>query len=145
MGVVVVGVDGSENSVEALRWAAAQAVRTGAELRAVFVWEYPYMDIVSPGLGATLPPWSEMQVAARAALNESITRAQLPSGLRVARVVVEGSPSRMLLDESKDADLLVIGARGHGGFRGLVTGSVATQAVNHSTVPVTVIRTAEPD
>jgi nucleotide-binding universal stress UspA family protein len=140
MGVIVVGVDGSENSIEALRWAANQAAMSGGELRAVFVWEFPYMDVVPPTLGTTLPPYSEMEAAARVRLDETVNRAQLAHAVAVERVVVEGAPSRVLLDEAKDADMLVIGARGHGGFVGLLTGSVATQVVNHATVPVAVIR-----
>jgi nucleotide-binding universal stress UspA family protein len=140
VGTIVVGVDGSVNSVEALRWAGRQAETTGAPLRAVYVWEFPYMDIVPSTLGATLPPFDEMESAARAKLDQCIDRAQLPSEVVVERVVVEGEPPRVLLHEAEGADLLVVGGRGHGGFRGLLTGSVASKAVNHATVPVAVIR-----
>jgi nucleotide-binding universal stress UspA family protein len=140
MGVIVVGIDGSANSVEALRWAARQAEMSGATLRAVFVWEFPYMDVVPATLGATLPPFPEMEAAAHAKLDETIRRAQLPRSVTVEGVVLEGSPAHVLLQQAEDADLLVVGGRGHGGFRGLLTGSVATKAVNHSTVPVAVIR-----
>jgi nucleotide-binding universal stress UspA family protein len=148
MGVIVVGVDGSENSVEALRWAAKQAEATGAELRVVFVWEYPYMGIAAPtvvspvpNLGAELPPFHEMQSAAAAELDEIVERAHLPSGISVERRTVRGTPvAGVLLEEAKDAELIVTGARGRGGFIGLLTGSVATQLVNHATVPVVVIR-----
>jgi nucleotide-binding universal stress UspA family protein len=140
MGVIVVGVDGSENSIAALRWAANQAALTGADVRAVFVWEFPYADTVSPVPGATLAPYPAMERAAAEKLDDTIMRAQLPYDHPVERVVLEGAASRALLDEAKDADMLVVGARGHGGFVGLLTGSVATQAVNHAAVPVAVIR-----
>jgi nucleotide-binding universal stress UspA family protein len=140
MGVVVVGVDGSTNSIEALRWAAAQCALTGAELRAVFVWEFPYMEVVPGGLGVTLPPYAVMEQAATAKLDEAIATALIPEGVDVERVVREGPPSRLLIEEAKDADLLVVGSRGRGGFLGLLTGSVATQVVNHALVPVVVIR-----
>jgi nucleotide-binding universal stress UspA family protein len=140
MGVFVVGVDGSTNSSEALRWAADQAALTGAELRAVLVWEFPYMEVVPSGLGVTLPPYSEMEQGAAAKLDETIEKASLPEGIDIERVVREGPPARVLIEEAKDADLLVVGSRGRGGFLGLLTGSVATQAVNHSPVPVVVIR-----
>jgi nucleotide-binding universal stress UspA family protein len=140
MGAIAVGVDGSENSIEALRWAGRQAAMTGAELRAVYVWEFPYMDIVPSTLGAALPPFPEMEAAARTKLEECLHRAHLPKEVTVERIVIEGEPARVLLHEAEGADLLVVGGRGHGGFRGLLTGSVATKAVNHATVPVAVIR-----
>jgi nucleotide-binding universal stress UspA family protein len=140
VSVIVVGVDGSENSVRALRWAGEQARATGAELHAVYVWEFPYMEIVPPTLGTTLPPYDDMEAAANRKLEETLKRAQLPAGVHVEQFVVDGSPARALLDAAKGADLLVVGARGHGGFLGLLTGSVATQAVNHATVPVVVVR-----
>jgi nucleotide-binding universal stress UspA family protein len=140
MSGIVVGVDGSENSVSALRWAAGQAEVRNTALRVVFVWEFPYMDVVPPTLGATLPPYSEMQEAAEKQLDEIIAKAHLSPGCKVERVVAEGAVVRILLDQAKDADLLVVGARGRGGFLGLLTGSVATQLVNHSTVPTVVVR-----
>jgi nucleotide-binding universal stress UspA family protein len=140
MTLVVVGVDGSDNARAALRWAAEQARVQGADLRAVFVWQFPYMDIVPTTLVATLPPYHEMQKAAEERLREIVDTADLPAEVRVERVVVEGLASRALLDEAKDADLLVVGARGHGGFVGMVTGSVATHVVNHASVPVAVVR-----
>jgi nucleotide-binding universal stress UspA family protein len=140
VAVIVVGVDGSDNSVRALRWAAEQAQLTHADLHAVYVWEFPYMEIVPPSpLGATLPPYADMEEAAKARLEDTLARAQLPRDVRVERIVLDGSPARALLDAAKGADLLVVGARGHGGFIGLLTGSVATQAVNHATIPVVVI------
>jgi nucleotide-binding universal stress UspA family protein len=140
MRTIVVGVDGSDNSVSALEWAAGQAQLQGADLRAVFVWKFPYMEVVPAGLGTTLPPFPEMQKAAEARLDEIIGRARLPHDLTVTRVAIEGDPARELLDQSKDATLVVVGARGHEGFLGVLTGSVATRVVNHATVPVAVIR-----
>jgi len=140
MSFILVGVDGSENSIQALRWAGEQAVLRDAPMRAVYVWEFPYMDIVPPTLGATLPPYSEMQDAAERALDAAITSAALPPACKVDRVVEEGAVVKILLDAAKDADMLVVGARGHGGFLGLVTGSVTTQLVHHATVPTVVVR-----
>lgn len=140
MGVVVVGVDGSDNSVEALRWAGDHAKRTGAKLRVVHVWEFPYVETAPLALGATLPPYADMESEAREKLQGVIERATLPPDVPVEPVVLEGSASRVLIDEAEGAELLVVGARGRGGFVGLLTGSVATQVVNHARVPVVVIR-----
>jgi nucleotide-binding universal stress UspA family protein len=140
MSFIVVGVDGSENSIRALQWAGEQAVLRDASVRAVYVWEFPYMDIVPPTLGATLPPFDEMQEAAERALETAIARAALPPACKVDRVVEEGTVVKILLDAAKDAELLVVGARGHGGFVGLLTGSVTSQLVNHATVPTVVVR-----
>jgi nucleotide-binding universal stress UspA family protein len=140
MGVIVVGFDGSENATSALRWAANEAHVTGDDLRVVSVWEFPYMEIVPPTFGVTLPPYHEMQKAAEKKLDDAIQGAALPAGLRIEQTVLEGEPAQLLLEQAKDADLLVVGARGRGGFLGLLTGSVATKAVNHAGVPVAVIR-----
>jgi nucleotide-binding universal stress UspA family protein len=140
MSYIVVGVDGSENSIQALHWAGEQAVLRDTPIRAVYVWEFPYMDIVPSTLGSTLPPYSEMQDAAERALDAAIARAALPPACKVDRVVEEGAGVKILLDAAKDADMLVVGARGHGGFLGLLTGSVTTQLVNHATVPTVVVR-----
>jgi nucleotide-binding universal stress UspA family protein len=140
VSVIVVGVDGSENSVRALQWAGEQARLTGSEVHAVHVWEFPYMEVAPPMLGMTVPPHEDLEAAAKARLDDAVTRAQLPRDVRVEGIVADGSPARVLLDAAKGADLLVVGARGHGGFLGLLTGSVATQAVNHATVPVVVVR-----
>jgi nucleotide-binding universal stress UspA family protein len=105
----------------------------------VYVWEYPYVDTSAPMVGAFAPSFSELQIAAEARLDDMLTRAHT-TGVQLERVVVEGPAATTLIDLAKDADLLVVGARGRGGFAGLLTGSVTTKVVNHATVPVAVIR-----
>lgn len=141
MGSIVVGVDGSPNSVAALRWAAEQAARTGSDVRAVAVWDVQYPIAAGP-LGMATPPQPlDLQGATEEMLEHALRDAALPGDVKVTRVVRAGAPATVLLDEStKDADLLVVGARGRGGFVGLLIGSVATQIVNHATIPVVVVR-----
>lgn len=143
MGSIVVGVDGSQNSIAALRWAAEHAQRTGSDIRAVAVWEFPYLMATGP-LGMAAPPELDLQGATEEMLDQALRDAALPDTVTVNRVVREGAPATVLLDEAKkDADLIVVGARGHGGFVGLLVGSVATQVVNHATIPTVVVRAPE--
>src|SRR5688572_9527512 len=136
MSSIVVGIDGSENSRAALRWAAKEATVRNATLRAVYAWEYPYVALAAGPAGGALPPLIDLQEAAQATFDQIIEEVGLPPDPLVERVVREGAPARVLLDEAaKDADLLVVGTRGHGGFVGLLVGSVATQVVNHAEIP----------
>lgn len=145
MGSIVVGVDGSQNSIAALRWAAEQAARTGSDVRAVAVWDFPYGALSAGPLGAASPPPQvDLQDATEEMLDESLRAAALPDDVTVNRVVRQGAPATVLLDEAKKgADLIVVGARGRGGFVGLLIGSVATQVVNHATIPTVVVRAPE--
>jgi nucleotide-binding universal stress UspA family protein len=138
---IVVGVDGSDTSIAALRWAADQAKRSGATVVAVHAWEYPFVGDMT---GSAVMPDREILVeGARAVLAAAIDKAGLPADVAVVPEAIEGPPSRTLIDRSSGAELLVVGARGHGGFLSLLLGSVATQAVNHATVPVVVVPNAE--
>lgn len=139
MDTIVVGVDGSAGSKAALRWAFDAAARRGAAVRAVSVWQYPYLALAPSPLGGAVAPASEMQAAAEEALGTVLDEVTAPAGVTVQRVVREGSASHVLIDEAADASLIVIGARGHGGFTGLLLGSVATQCVNHARIPTVVV------
>lgn len=140
MDTIVVGVDGSAGSRAALQFAADEAVRRGgAVLRAVSAWQYPYIALAPAPLGGAVAPAPEMQAAAEEALESVLAEFAVPAGVTVERVVREGSAAHVLLEEAADATLLVVGARGHGGFTGLLLGSVATQCVNHARVPTAVI------
>jgi nucleotide-binding universal stress UspA family protein len=142
MGRIVVGVDGSEHSVRALRWAVDEAQARGLDIEAVITWHYPVL--AADGFsGAVAPIDVEALVAGtRQALEGAIEKAVPDGPVRdaIARSVVEGSAGHVLVERSTDADLLVVGSRGHGGFAGLLLGSVSTQVVHHARCPVTVIR-----
>ena len=139
MGTIVVGVDGSATSRAALRWAHAEAQARGDALRVVTVWRLP-VTTTMPAFDA-LPVPEDIDDQTRDTLlticaEEGVT----PDGpVPVTLLITEGSASAALLQAAADADLLVVGARGHGGFTGLVLGSVSNQCVHHSPVPVVVV------
>lgn len=139
MGSVIVGVDGSANGIAALQWGAHYAKSTDCIVHAVYVWSYPTASIVTAPLGSVMAPAELMESAAHEALAGFIAEAGLPDDLHVVHVVREGSASKVLLDQARDADILVVGARGHGGFTGLLLGSVANAVINHAPCPVAVI------
>ena len=136
--VVVVGVDGSAGSSDAMRWAAAEARVRKAVVRVVHGWMLPTM--IYPAYGPA-SMYEDMPVQA-----EARTRAQIDEVLGshpdvpVEVVVREGRGSEVVLDESKGADMVVVGSRGRGGFAGLLLGSVSSQVVHHATCPVVVVR-----
>jgi nucleotide-binding universal stress UspA family protein len=137
-GVVVVGVDGSEASKDALRWAIRYARMTGATVHAITVWHFP----ASFGWGPVpAVPGMDLEADARAALKETIEAVgDTGEPVTIQTEVVEGPPALMLLRAAADADLLVVGSRGHGAFAGMLLGSVSEHCVHHATCPVVVIR-----
>lgn len=134
MNKIVVGVDGSSESGEALRWAERQARLTGAELHAVVAWRLP----TTYGYAAVYAD-VDWAAEARDTLDRTIAETLGDDGPHVHRHVVEGHPAPALVDAAADADLLVVGSRGHGGFTGLVLGSVSQHAVSHARCPVVVV------
>ncbi len=140
-GRVVVGVDGSPSSREALRWAARQAALTGGTVPALTSWDYPQYH----GALGWLPPSSGDEEALEARAREDLTRcvgetlgADLSVDVRTE--VLYGTPAGVLLRAARDASLLVVGSRGLGGFAGLLLGSVAQHCVQHAACPVVVVR-----
>jgi nucleotide-binding universal stress UspA family protein len=131
---IVVGVDGSPASVEALRWATEQARRTGATVEAVIAWYYP----ISYGF----PVVAEIDWAreAEVILSRVVKEAVGEDDALISQRAIEGHPTRVLDDLSKDAAMLVVGPRGHGGFSGLVLGSITTHVIGHAACPVVVVR-----
>ncbi len=138
---IVVGVDGSPCSVQALRWAVQQARLTGGSVDAVLAWEYP----TSYGGHAWVPYGAadgiEFEEVAERTLADSISQASgQDDGVDVRPKAVRGNAVQALLDSAEGADLLVVGNRGHGGFTAALLGSVAQQCVYHAGCPVVVIR-----
>lgn len=137
---IVVGVDGSPSSMVALRWALKQAEATGAEVEAVHAWEYP----ISFGAPVALLPGEDLEAEAGTALAAAIGKVTAgDSGVTVRRRVVLGDPASVLLGRAKDADLLVVGNRGYGGFARSLLGSVSQHCIHHATCPVVVVRSGE--
>ena len=134
---IVVGVDGSEPSQRALRWAADQAKLSGAQLKVVTTWAYP------PTLGWAPPYPSDFDPDedARKSLQETVdTVLGVDPGIAVELMVAEGHPAFVLTQAAREAELLVVGSRGRGGFAGMLLGSVSTAVVHAACVPVIVAR-----
>ncbi|MGO9333907.1 MAG: universal stress protein [Acidimicrobiales bacterium] len=133
---IVVGVDGSEPSLQALRWSARQARLTGATLRVVTTWE------VSTGTG-WVPLFAvdyDPEAIAKQVLDEAIADTLGDTaGVQVERVVEEGHAAPVLLAASRGADLLVVGSHGHGAFAGMLIGSVSEHVVRHAPCAVVVV------
>ncbi|GAA4264158.1 universal stress protein [Dactylosporangium darangshiense] len=135
---VVVGVDGSEPSTHALRWAHYLADATGSRLDVITTWEFPVSWV---GIPADWDPAQEAQRILDATLDE-VFAADKPSGLRT--VVIEGGAAQTLLEASRTARMLIVGSRGHGGFAGLLLGSVSAACAEHATCPVLVVHGSAP-
>lgn len=143
---IVVGVDGSANSRRALQWALDEAaVRGGGTVTAIMTWAYAPVTAVGFGFGGPMAPAESMDDATREALEEIVGEFDAPDGVELRAEVRQGSAAGVLIDASEDADLLVIGKRGIGGFLGLLVGSVANHVSNHANVPVVVVPTHEDD
>ena len=136
---IVVGTDGSDASVEAMRWAARQAQLTGATLELVTTWSYP----ISYGFDSI--PDIDWAANAQSIQDSARQQANLPDDVAVTSTVAEGHPAYELVARSHGADLLVVGSRGHGGFTGMLIGSISSHVVAHSACPVVVVRHHAPE
>ncbi|MEX5234613.1 universal stress protein [Kocuria arenosa] len=133
--VVVVGVDGSPQSVQALRWGARLAPAYGASLKVVGAWENPpeYVNFVHF-------KDDHFDELARKRVDRAVQEAfgdDVPAGL--STVVEFGHPSKVLIHHCEGAEMLVVGRRGHGGFKGLLMGSTSSACVAHAPCPVLVL------
>lgn len=138
-GRIVVGVDGSEGSLHALSWAGREARRRGATLEVVVAWTYPTPVLLVP-VAPDPPQVKELRKQAHDLVDHALEKtADDVAGVDVERRIVEGDTSAVLIERAKEADLLVVGSRGLGGFRGLLLGSVSQQCVQHAKTPVVVV------
>lgn len=135
---IVVGIDGSESSEEALRWARFMAGVTGTRVAAVAAWHY---STWAPGVSAVAGAGVDWDPAGDAdrMLHDTLRAVLGDEVADVETMVREGSAANVLLEASSDARMLVVGSRGHGGFTGLVLGSVSTACAEHAACPVLVI------
>lgn len=147
-GRIVVGVDGSEGSRRALRWAAADAELRGWSIDAVTVWRDPYGGEI--GLEFQAPYFRRDRLASlkrvEEQLAETVTDAvgMVPT-VTIDQVVIDGDPAETLCGRSADADLLVVGSRGRGGFARLTLGSVSSTCAHHSRCPIVIVPAPHPD
>lgn len=137
---IVVGVDGSPGSRKALAWAAAEAADHGADLSVVNVWEHTLL----PPAGSVSVSEHYVPEPSQRTTDELVRVIKEELGddppVQIQAQVKEGRPAKVLIDESAAADLLVVGQRGHGGFAGLVLGSVSQHVAAYAKCAVTVVR-----
>jgi nucleotide-binding universal stress UspA family protein len=152
VGTIVVGVDGSNASRTALRWAAEEARLRGARLEAVYVYEhspswqmYGYSAEIAAIPVSAMPDDRYSRELAQS-LVEGLVADLGAVGIEVDAIAHEDRrPAHALVERSRSADLLVVGSRGRGGFAGLVLGSVSQQCVQHATCPVVVMPHVDED
>jgi nucleotide-binding universal stress UspA family protein len=134
---VVVGVDGSEGSDRAIEAAAREAAKCGAELVLVHAWSYPYTGLRASGRHE---PRDDMRLDAMRTLELATQWAEeFAPDVRCTPIISEDSPAKAIIDAGRDADLIVVGTRGRGGFAALLLGSVSRTVLQHATVPVAVV------
>jgi len=133
-GFIVVGVDGSPSSLDALHWAVDHAELTGTGVRAVIAWGYPPLSGVDP-MTAYVDWPAKSQQTLDAALDKTVDMYTVD----VSSAAVEGHPAQVLLDASVGAQLLVFGNSSHGAFTEMLPGSVREHVITHATCPVLVM------
>jgi nucleotide-binding universal stress UspA family protein len=133
-GRIVVGVDGSDASVDAIRWAHRQAQLTGGVLETVACWHVPdeYAELVADKI--------DWEARAASMLDDALGAVAGGSAVQITRTLAQGHPAKALTEASEGADLLVVGSRGHGGFAGMLLGSVSVHVSAHAHCPVVVVR-----
>ena len=143
---IVVGVDGSQDSKDALRWAARQAELTGATLRVLTAWQLPISFGTVWQMPATYGKSHDFAQKDFAEDARKTLHAEIDEVLGEDRTelvtpqLVIGHPAQVLIEASRGAGLLVVGGRGHGGFAGMLLGSVSQHCVSHAACPVVVVR-----
>jgi nucleotide-binding universal stress UspA family protein len=137
--MIVVGVDGSTSSRDAIRWAVDEARLRKTKVEAVYAWQSPLVvgfqyipsDLIDP---------DALDRHAQEIVDAAVAEVGDPSDVEIETRAVEGLPARVLLAASSEADLLVLGSRGRGGFSELLLGSVGQQCVHHAVCPVVIVR-----
>jgi nucleotide-binding universal stress UspA family protein len=137
--MIVIGIDGSEGSALALRFAREEGRLRGEPLQAVTAWELP-VPVYAGGFIAPSVTSDDVEKAAREVAEKQLVEVLgADGGERPELVVREGSAAGVLVDAAKQATMLVVGSRGHGGFTGLLLGSVSQQCAHHASCPVTIV------
>jgi nucleotide-binding universal stress UspA family protein len=142
---IVVGVDGSAHALRALEWAMREAAMRNADLTVLTV--NPAMASPWTGRRLTMPGEAEATEQSRKAIEAAIAQAGRdigPQPVSVTVSVFSGFPAKALIDASRDADLIVIGSRGAGGFESLLLGSISSQVTHHAECPVVIVPSDRP-
>lgn len=140
---VVVGIDGSAPALEAVRWAAREAQRRGVGLRLINVFEWAYGDDDGDQRGGTYRDASIRNARQRVG-TAAMAASQVAPDVEITHDVRTGFPTEVLVAESREAQMVVVGNRGMGGFTELLTGSVAIALAAHAVCPVVVVRNERP-
>jgi len=146
MGTFVVGIDGSDESVDALRWALA-AAGTDHSVRAVSIWTYPVAVGGGLGYGAGMAPnvpYDDIEAGVRATLDDAVARVDPGDTELTSDVVMAASPSGGLVQEAADADYLVVGSHRHSTVDRVFVGSVAIQCAHHAPCPFVAVPKSPP-
>lgn len=139
MSIITVGIDGSPGSLKALRWAIEEARLRGSDLTAIHAWQLPYHQgyLGHLALERLREP---LEAAGNRTLDAALTDDTINTeGVSITGSVIHGSPAQVLLEAAAGAALLVVGSRGHGGFTGLMLGSVGQQCAQGATCPVVIV------
>jgi nucleotide-binding universal stress UspA family protein len=141
--LVVVGVDGSPASVAAVAWAARYASASGARVRALLAWHYPGAVGGPPIEKAPASVRNQTEKQEQATLDEAVAKAIPGRAPAVETSLGYGHPAQVLIDASREADLLVVGRHGHRPFAGMLIGSVSLHCVTEAFCPVVVVRATD--
>lgn len=131
---IVVGVDGSQHGNAAFRWALEEARLHDGEIVAIFAWQMPLIGV--PGAFDR----DEIERLATAFLDEAVDAVVTDPSVPITRLVAQGDVSVSLIESSREADMLVLGSRGRGGFAGLRLGSVSQACVQWAQCPVVIVK-----
>ncbi|WP_433790818.1 universal stress protein [Actinoplanes sp. CA-252034] len=139
---IIVGVDGSQGSKNALKWAMNQARLTGATVEAITTWQDPAKHGTAYGWTSVAFEGDTYATMMVKVLDETVAEvaAQMSHPVTVRAQVVEGHPAQALVHAAEGAELLVVGSRGHGTFASIMLGSVSQHCVQHAPCPVVVVR-----
>jgi nucleotide-binding universal stress UspA family protein len=147
MSLIVVGIDGSEDGRKGLRWALEEARLRNATLRVVHAWVLlppPAPMGLTPPMAPTAEEIELLREASEKLLEHELSELVGDDpGISVEPKAVEDLPAQALINEAEEAELVVVGSRGHGGFAGLLLGSVSQQVAHHAPCPVVIVRQRE--
>jgi len=140
MAKIIVGIDGSPASKAALRWALEEAELRRLPLLAIYAYESSPVSTTSQALHLIETDFAEYRAAGERILDEALEEVAANASVQPERIVMEGPPAAALIEAAGEDDLLVVGSRGHGGFAGLLLGSVSEQCARHARSPVVIVR-----
>lgn len=143
MSEIVVGVDGSESSLRAARWAVAEGVLRSCEVRLITCYEAPVTWLgMGEALGATITTAisaDDLRGYSDAVLADALAALSPPEGAEVVLEAIMGRPADVLIAASKEAEMLVLGSRGHGDLGSVLLGSTGMHCVHHASCPVVIV------